>query len=333
MTGPARTGTTRTGPTTTGHAKDQSIVFDGVSKFYGEVLGVNKVQLRLEPGITSLVGPNGSGKTTLMNLMTGLLRPSRGTVRVLGLSPRDPERLQRLVGYATQYDSFPAGLTGRQLLETTLAIHGFDRPEIRRRAQVALERVAMTEAADRKVAGYSKGMRQRIKLAQATCHDPRILVLDEPLNGLDPMSRSEMIAFFQQQAHAGLHVIVSSHILHEVDVISDQVVLLNGGYVVAEGEISGVREEMAQHPVQVLVRCDRPSLLASRVFAHDHVVEAQIQEDGLGLLIRTRDPERFHLLLNQIVLEEELTVDTVAPADADVQAVYEYLIGNRGGAE
>jgi ABC-2 type transport system ATP-binding protein len=312
---------------------DATIVFDDVSKFYGEVLGVNRVRLVLESGITSLVGPNGSGKTTLMNLMTGLLRPSRGSVRVLGLSPDDPERLQRLVGYATQYDSFPSGMTGRQLLETTLEIHGYDRSEIRRRSERSLELVAMTEAADRKVAGYSKGMRQRIKLAQATCHDPRILVLDEPLNGLDPMSRSEMIGFFKQQAEAGLHVVVSSHILHEVDVISDQVVLLNGGYVVAEGEISGVREEMAEHPVQVLVRCDRPSVLASRVFAHDHVVEAQILDDGLGLLVRTRDPRRFHLLLNQVVLEEDLKVETVAPADADVQAVYEYLIGNRGGAE
>ena len=314
-------------------SRDQSIVFEGISKFYGEVLGVNKVNLRLEPGITSLVGPNGSGKTTLMNLMTGLLRPSRGSVRVLGVSPDDPERLQRWVGYATQYDSFPAGMTGRQLLETTLEIHGFPRAEVLSRAEASLERVAMTHAADRKVAGYSKGMRQRIKLAQATCHDPRILVLDEPLNGLDPMSRSEMIAFFQQQAHAGLHVIVSSHILHEVDVISDQVVLLNGGYVVAEGEISGVREEMAQHPVQVLVRCDRPSVLASRVFAHDHVVEAQILDDGHGLLVRSRDPQSFHLLLNKVVLEEGLQIETVAPADADVQAVYEYLIGNRGGAE
>jgi len=312
---------------------DATIVFDDISKFYGEVLGVNRVRLTLEPGITSLVGPNGSGKTTLMNLMTGLLRPSRGSVRVLGTAPDDPERLQRLVGYATQYDSFPAGLTGRRLLEMTLTIRGWDWQESCRRAAAALEQVGLAEAADRKVAGYSKGMRQRVKLAQATCHDPPVLVLDEPLNGLDPMSRAEMIDFFKNQAAAGRHVVVSSHILHEVDVISDQVVLLNGGYVVAEGEISGVREEMRHHPVQVLIRCDRPSLLASRLFAQDHVVEASLHEDGGGLLVRTRDPQNFHLTLNDVVLEEGLRIETVAPADADVQAVYEYLIGSRGGAE
>ena len=153
----------------------------------------------------------------------------------------------------------------------------------------AIERVGLTEAAGRKVAGYSKGMRQRIKLAQAIAHRPSVLILDEPLNGLDPMARAEVIALFRELADAGLHVIVSSHILHEVDLISDQVVLINGGYVVAEGEIGGVRDEMEEeHPVQVLIRCDRPSLLASRVFEQDHVVEARIHDDGRGLLVRTR---------------------------------------------
>lgn len=310
----------------------ERIVLDRVSKFYGEVLGVNRVRLELEPGITSLVGPNGSGKTTLMNLIAGLLLPSRGTLRVLGVPPDDTERLGRILGYATQYEGFPAGMTGRHLLETTLAVRGFGRRRARRRAAEMLDQVSLTAAADRKVAGYSKGMRQRIKLALALAHEPRVLLLDEPLNGLDPVSRSEMIRFFQQQAEAGRHVVVSSHILHEVDVISDQVVLLDGGYVVAEGEIGEVREEMERHPIQVLVHCDRPSVLASRLFAHDHVVEAKVTDEG-ALLVRTRDPESFHLLLNRVVVDEELTVHTVAPADADVQAVYDYLIGARGGVE
>ena len=304
------------------------IVFDGVSKFYGDVLGVNKVRLSLAPGITSLVGPNGSGKTTLMNLMAGLLRPTGGTISVMGIPPGQPEQLYRVLGYATQYDTFPAGMTGRRFLETTLALHGAPPAEVAERAQQSLERVNLVDAADRKIAGYSKGMRQRIKLAQATCHEPRVLLLDEPLNGLDPMSRAEMIAFFRDQAEHGLHVIVSSHILHEVDLISDQVVLINSGYVVAEGNIRAVREEMEQHPVQVLVRCDRPHLLASRVFALDHVVEAKIHDDGRGLLIRTKDAAGFHLLLNRVVLEEELRIETVAPADENVEAVYQYLIGD-----
>ena len=158
-----------------------------------------------------------------------------------------------------------------------------------------------------------------------------MLVLDEPLNGLDPMARAEVIALFRELADGGLHVIVSSHILHEVDLISDQVVLINGGYIVAEGDIGDVRDEMEEeHPVQVLVRCDRPSLLASRVFEADHVVEARMLDDGKGLLVRTRDADKFYLALNEIVLDNGLAVEAVAPADSDVNAVYQYLIGSNG---
>ncbi|HEX4964230.1 MAG TPA: ABC transporter ATP-binding protein [Thermoanaerobaculia bacterium] len=311
--------------------QDRRVVFENVSKFYGEVLGVNRVSLSIPPGITGLVGPNGSGKTTLMNLLVGLLRPSRGRVSVLGMDPRHPEELFRHVGYSTQYDAFPPGLTGYQFLQSYLRVHGYGAREADAMTWKSLERVGLTEAAGRKVAGYSKGMRQRVKLAQAIAHQPSVLVLDEPLNGLDPMARAEVISLFRELADGGLHVIVSSHILHEVDLISDQVVLIHGGYVVAEGDIANVRDEMEEeHPAQVLIRCDRPSLLASRVFALDSVVEASIHDDGKGLLIRTRDADRFHLLLNQVVLENGLAIETVAPADADVNAVYQYLIGSNG---
>jgi ABC-2 type transport system ATP-binding protein len=310
---------------------ENRIIYEDVSKFYGEVLGVNQVTLSVPPGITGLVGPNGSGKTTLMNLTAGLLRPTRGSISVLGLTPDHPEEMFRLVGYATQYDAFPPGLTGFQFIESFLRVHGYSRVEAEELAWKAIERVNLVEAAGRKVAGYSKGMRQRIKLAQAISHRPSVLILDEPLNGLDPMARAEVIALFRELATAGLHVLVSSHILHEVDLISDQVVLIHGGYVVAEGEIGGVRDEMEEeHPAQVLIRCDRPSLLASRVFLNDHVVEARIHEDGKGLLVRTRDADQFHLLLNQVVLETGLAVESVMPTDADVNAVYEYLISNGG---
>ncbi len=309
----------------------QRVIFENVSKFYGEVLGVNRVSLSIPPGITGLVGPNGSGKTTLMNLLVGLLRPSRGRISVLGMNPERPEEFFRHVGYSTQYDAFPPGLTGSQFIRSYLRVHGFGAAEAESMTWKALERVGLTEAAGRKVAGYSKGMRQRVKLAQAICHQPSVLVLDEPLNGLDPMARAEVISLFRELADGGLHVIVSSHILHEVDLISDQVVLIHGGYVVAEGDIANVRDEMEEeHPAQVSIHCDRPALLASRVFAQDSVMEARIDDDGKGVLVRTRDADRFHLLLNQVVLENGLTIEAVAPADADVNAVYQYLIGSNG---
>jgi ABC-2 type transport system ATP-binding protein len=308
------------------------IAFENVSRFYGDVLGVNRVHLSIPPGITSLVGPNGSGKTTLMNLLAGLIRPTQGEIRVLGVSPEQPEELGRILGYCAQFDAFPKGLTGYQFLYWFLRLHGMRDEECGRRARAALERVNMTGAANRPVAAYSKGMRQRLKLAQAIAHEPRVLVLDEPLNGLDPMARAETIELFREWSAKGCHVIVSSHILHEVDRISDQVILLSQGYVVAEGQIQGVRSEVKDQPMQILVRCDRPNLLAARLFQQDHVVEAKIHSDGKGLLLRTIDADRFYLMLNRVVLEAGLEVESVAPADDDVNSVYHYLIGGEGGA-
>src|SRR5207253_4688159 len=175
-----------------------------------------------------------------------------------------------------------------------LRLFGTSHAECEKQAWKAIERVNLVEAANRKVAGYSKGMRQRIKLAQAIAHDPRVLVLDEPLNGLDPLVRAETIALFREFAAEGRHVIVSSHILHEVDTISDQVILLANGYVVAEGQIRGVREEMSEHPMQVIIRCARANVLASRVFEQENVVEVRLHADGGGLLVKTRDADRFY---------------------------------------
>lgn len=307
---------------------EHTIVFDNVSKFYGEILGVNRVNLSIPLGITSLVGPNGAGKTTLMNLMTGLLRPSRGQVRVLGVSTDQPEQLFRKVGYCSQFDSFPRSMTGREFVNSFLMVSGFPREQAAELTETALERVDLLPAADRKVGAYSKGMRQRVRLAQAIAHQPSVLILDEPLNGLDPMVRAETIALFRQLAADGLHLIISSHILHEVDMMSDRVVLLNNGYVVAEGAVHGVRDEMdVEHPMQILIRCNQPGLLAARMFQRNEVVEARVHDDRHGLFVKTRNPDGFYLLLNEVVAGGEVEVESITPVDDDLSAVYEYLIG------
>ena len=311
-------------------AASGGIVFTDVSKFYGDVLGVNKINLRIGPGITSLVGPNGSGKTTLMNLMTGLIRPTRGDIEVLGSRSDDTEKFYSIVGYCTQFDTYPKGITGFGLIASLLRLHGYSRRDADERAWKAIDDVHMTDAAHRRVAGYSKGMRQRIKLALALAHHPTVLVLDEPLNGLDPMARAESIALFQKLAANGLYVIVSSHILHEVDIISDSVVMMSNGYIVAEGEIQDVRGEMLEHPMGIRVRCDRPALLASRAFGENHVVEVRIEEDGGGVLVRTRSADQLYMFINRVVLEEGLTIEGVIPVDDDVHSVYSYLIGSNG---
>ena len=311
-------------------SEDRLIVFDNVSKFYGEVLGVNRVSLSIEPGVTSLVGPNGAGKTTLMNLMTGLLFPTKGTVRVLGISPSDPETFYKNIGYCSQFDAFPKGLSGYQMIRSMMALHGVSASEAEDRTWSAIERVGMTDAAHRRVAGYSKGMRQRVRLAQALAHSPKVLILDEPLNGLDPMARAEVIELFRKFAESGMHVVISSHIMHEVDIVSDSVIMMSGGYVVAEGDIQGVRHEMEDHPIQILIRCDRPAVIASSVFQQDSVVEVRIHADGRGLLVSTRNPDRFYELFNRIILQNRIVVEAVAPADENVNAVYQYLVGSNG---
>jgi ABC-2 type transport system ATP-binding protein len=303
-----------------------AVIFREVSKFYGEVLGVNRVTLNIPPGITSLVGPNGSGKTTLMNLMTGLIHPDHGSISMRGISPRDPERLMRITGYATQYDAAPRWATGFSFVTTGLLLFGYSRAEAEERAWKSLERLGLTEAALRKVAAYSKGMRQRVRLAQAIAHDPEVLVLDEPLNGLDPLIRAETIALFRAWAAQGRHVILSSHVLQELDVISDQVVLIANGMIVAEGEIRNVREEIHEHPSQFIIRCRGASQVASLLFSEDHITEVRLNDDGLGLLVMTRNREQFARALGRIALNGH-RIDGIIPADENVDALYEYLIG------
>ncbi len=336
------------------------IIFRDVSKFYGDILGVNRVNLIVTPGITSLVGPNGSGKTTLMNLVCGLLRPTRGKISVLGIRTDEPERLFRKVGYCAQFDSFPRGMTGFEFTRAFLGLHGYTKDEQERRAWRALERVDLTDAAHRKVSGYSKGMRQRARLAQSIAHDPSVLVLDEPLNGLDPLARAETINLFRTLAHEGLHLIISSHILHEVDMMSDAVVLINNGYIVAEGgtgtALGNIREEITAQPLEILVRCDKPSELAAELLRRAVISEARLLTtqaaraldgasltsanaiDGTiagGVFVRTSDADKFYLELNSIVIAGVARIESIKPVDDDLHAVYGYLIGansNGGGA-
>jgi ABC-2 type transport system ATP-binding protein len=314
------------------NAMNDRIIFENVSKFYGEVLGVNRVSLSIPPGVTTLVGPNGSGKTTLMNLMTGLVQPSSGNISVLGLTPGNAERFFREVGYCTQFDSFPRGLTGWDFMMDSLMLYGMSEADAFRLAEEALQRVQLVDAAGRKIAGYSKGMRQKIRLAQAIAHHPRVLVLDEPLNGLDPMARAESLALFEELGRQGMHLVISSHILDEVDRISDRVVLITGGYLIAEGNIHQVRQEVRDKPMQVLIRCDHPELLASKMFAVNHCVEARLHADGKGVFLRTGDIDQFYALLNEIAVDGLVRIEAVAPADDDAHAIYQYLIGSDGSA-
>jgi ABC-2 type transport system ATP-binding protein len=310
-------------------SQDAVIEIRDLSKWYGEVLGVNRVTLDIPPGVTSLVGPNGCGKSTLMNLIAGLLHPSKGSVRILGQSPEDPESLHQVLGYCTSHDGFHETFTGEEFLLALLRTHALPEFRVRELVDAALDRVGLDgEDRRRHVGSYSKGMRQRLKLALAIAHQPRVLVLDEPLNGLDPLGRSEIIDLFQALAAEGSTVLISSHILHEVDLVSDNVVMLHHGYVVAEGAIQHVRSEISDRPLQVRVRCADPGRLAARSFSEAAVLSGRI-EDG-GVLVETKDPLAFARLVAQVSVSDEILIESLEMADENVQAVYDYLIGTAG---
>lgn len=296
-----------------------------ISKFYGDILGVNRVTLNIEPGITGLVGPNGAGKSTLMNLIAGLITPTRGSLEVVGATPANPELFFRQVGYCTQYDSFPVGVNGHDFIFNTLRVHGYSKAIAKDLTLQALQQVNLVKAAQQSISAYSKGMRQRIKLAQAICHQPQVLILDEPLNGLDPMARAQVIALFQEFASAGKIVLISSQILHEVDLVSDRVVLINSGYLVAEGDLSKIQSETGE-PLKIFIRSVDAAQIAAKVFSLPHVVEAQLHYDGSGLFIRSSDADAFFIAFNRMVIEEAWKVESMGPADETVEAVYQHLI-------
>lgn len=307
------------------HVSASCIALHDLSKFYGDVLGVNRINLNIEAGITGLVGPNGSGKSTLMNLLAGIVKPTRGTLEVLGVSSNDTENFYGQLGYCTQYDSFPVGINGYDFIRNTLLIHGYDKATAKALTLQALQQVNLMQAAMRPVDAYSKGMRQRIKLAQAIAHQPDVLILDEPLNGLDPMARAQIIALFQQFADAGKIVLISSQILHEVDLISDRVVLLNSGYLVAAGDLNNIQSETGE-PMRIFIRSSDAKKIAAQVFDLTHVVEAQLHYDGQGLFVRSSNADAFFLAFNKQVIEHSWLIESIGPADETVEAVYQHLI-------
>lgn len=303
-----------------------TVRIENVSRWYGEILGVNKVTVDISPGITGLVGPNGSGKSTLMNIICGLMRPGQGSVTVLGQPVWNNAEIRRLVGYCTQVDHFYETFTGQQFLFSLLQLHGRGARWSEESAEKALAIVGMTEHRHRVIAGYSKGMRQRVKVALALAHSPEVVVLDEPFNGLDPVGRREMMQLLTDYAREGRTVILSSHILHEVERMTNRVLMMSNGYVLAEGEVMQVRDLLRRHPFKVFVRCDQPRRLAGVMLEQDGVLRVEIQDDN-SITLSTTDPDNFYLKLNDLVLNDGFEVDVVTLADENMQSIFQYLSG------
>jgi len=296
----------------------------GLSKWFGEVVAVNNLDVSIEPGVTGLLGPNGAGKSPFIKLALGLYSPSRGTMSVFGEPPRNNLRVLRRIGYCPEFDRFPENTTGYEFVYWLNRFYGMTGAEATRQAEEACERVKMTERMDDLIETYSRGMRQRIKIAQALAPSPELLFLDEPMAGLDPEGREEMFALIRELGENGRAVIVSSHILYEIERVTSHVVLLHNGCILARGRVHDMRELIDEHPLAVTVGCGSPRDLA-RHFAEDGATLSIEFEDG-RVTVRTRDPNGFFEKLNRLVADKAVDVTSFACADADLQSVFQYLV-------
>ncbi|MBN2416846.1 ABC transporter ATP-binding protein [bacterium] len=303
-----------------------SIEARNLSKWYGQVIGVNNLNFTIGPGVTGFLGPNGAGKTTMIRLLTGQLKPSKGDAVIDSGPVWNNHHINRRIGYCPEADAFWSYLTGTAFVESLMRIHGLTASEARDRALNAITLTGMEGARDKRIGGYSKGMRQRIKLAQAIAHDPDILFLDEPLNGMDPIGRKTAIDLIKQLGNEGKTVVVSSHILHEVEEMTDTILLINHGRLLAQGNIYEIRALIDKHPLQVTISCSDVSRLTARLMDFDDIQSIQFDRDRSQLTVETTSPEEFHRRLPGLVLQNNIKIQSMWSPDENLEAVFDYLV-------
>ncbi|MDP2320867.1 MAG: ABC transporter ATP-binding protein [Acidobacteriota bacterium] len=298
---------------------------DHVSKWYGQVSGLNDVTVSIPPGITGLLGPNGAGKSTFMKLMTGQLKPSQGTIRVLGEPIWGNPDVYARIGFCPEQDAFYDRMTGFEWINALVRLNGYSDAEAEAAAKAALDKVDLLDAGAKKIGAYSKGMRQRVKLAQALVHDPELLILDEPLTGMDPLMRRKTIRLIKDWARAGKHIIVSSHILHEIESMTSNILLINNGRILAEGNVHQIRDLIDTHPHTVFVRGADPRALARKFMQEDDVLSMKFEPGAV--IVETSKPDSFYARLTELAASGECgRIDEVQSPDDNLQAVFKYLV-------
>ena len=301
------------------------VTTEKVSKWYGQVSGLNDVTVTVPAGITGLLGPNGAGKSTFMKLITGQLKPSKGVVRVLGEPIWGNPAIYARMGFCPEQDAFYERMTGLDWVTSLVRLNGLSMDEARAAAERALAAVDLMEAANKKIGAYSKGMRQRVKLAQAIVHDPDLLILDEPLTGMDPIMRRRTIRQIKDWAKAGKSIIVSSHILHEVEAMTSNILLINNGRIVAEGNVHQIRDLIDTHPHTVFIRVADPRTLARMVLAEDGIISMRFEPGAL--VVETARPDAFYARVTEMAASGEAgAIDEVTSPDDNLQAVFQYLV-------
>jgi ABC-2 type transport system ATP-binding protein len=301
------------------------IAADHLSKWYGQVIGLNDVSVTVPPGVTGLLGPNGAGKSTFMKLVTGQLKPSKGSIQVLGEPIWGNPSLYFKIGFCPEQDSFYERMTGLEWVTALVRLNGVTETEGTAMARRALETVDLVDAADKKIGAYSKGMRQRIKMAQALAHDPELLILDEPLAGMDPIARRKTIRMIKDLGRAGRSVLVSSHILHEIESMTANILLINQGRIVAEGNVHQIRDLIDEHPHTVYIKADQTRALAREFLAQDDVLSLKFEDEAV--VVQTARPDAFYARLTELAASGELgSIHEVTSPDDNLQAVFQYLV-------
>ena len=316
---------TATAPAPQVAGREPIISADHVSKWYGQVIGLNDVSVNVPPGVTGLLGPNGAGKSTFMKLITGQLQPSKGTVKVMGEPIWRNPKLYFHIGFCPEQDAFYDRMTGLEWVTALVRLNGLNEREADEAARRALTSVDLMEAAGKKIGAYSKGMRQRVKLAQAIVHDPDLLILDEPLAGMDPLARRRTIRLIRDWARAGKSILVSSHILHEIESMTANILLINNGRILAEGDVHHIRDLIDEHPHTVYVRAQDPRGLARQFLARDDVRSLKFEENAV--VVETGKPDLFYAKLTEMAASGEFgAIEEVTSPDDNLQAVFQYLV-------
>jgi ABC-2 type transport system ATP-binding protein len=298
-----------------------------LSKWYGQVIGLNDVTVSVPPGITGLLGPNGAGKSTFMKLITGQLRPSKGEVKVLGEPIWGNSDLYFRIGFCPEQDAFYERMTGLEWVMALVRLNGLSDAEAKTAAERALTAVDLMDAAGKRIGAYSKGMRQRVKLAQAIVHDPELLILDEPLSGMDPKMRRKTMKMIREWARQGKSILVSSHILHEIESITSNILLINNGRILAEGNVHQIRELIDTHPHTVYIRAENPRGLAREFLARADVISMRFEPGAL--VVETGKPDEFYAGITELVASGAVgAVEEVTSPDDNLQAVFKYLVKN-----
>jgi ABC-2 type transport system ATP-binding protein len=301
------------------------IAADHLSKWYGQVIGLNDVTVSVPAGITGLLGPNGAGKSTFMKLITGQLKPSQGRITVLGQPIWGNPVMYFRIGFCPEQDAFYERMTGLEWVAALAGLNGVEERDADRLARRALERVELTDAAGKKIGAYSKGMRQRVKMAQALVHDPELIVLDEPLSGMDPLVRRKTIRMIREWGRQGKSVVVSSHVLHEIEAMTGNILLVHQGRILAEGDVHHIRDLIDEHPHRVHIRADQTRSLAREFLAHEDVLSLKLEEDAI--VVETARPEMFYARLTDLAASGELgAIHEVTSPDDNLQAVFQYLV-------